>query len=92
MMHADQQKKAKKREIGVISPNCVGCRLCSLACSFLYTQAFSLSAARIQISPVQDSYDFMVSFTEDCIQCGECAKYCYNNVLRFSKDKGENHD
>lgn len=74
-----------EKKVAVISSNCTGCRLCSLACSFLYTKAFSLSNARIQIESVGKTYNFMIAFTDDCIKCGECAKYCYFDVLTFSK-------
>lgn len=84
-MSLEQEKIKKGNQINVISPNCTGCRLCSLACSFIYTKAFSLSDARIKVAVARDSYNFMVSFTDDCTRCGECANYCYNNVLSFSK-------
>ncbi len=89
------EKSRKENAIAVISPNCTGCLLCSFACSFLHTKAFSLSDARIRIKGVGNTYQYMVSFTEDCIRCGECAKYCYHNALSFSKGesrKGAQND
>jgi len=82
-MIVSMRQKNKQKNIAVISPNCTGCRLCSLACSFLLTEAFSLSEARIKVMRVGNTNNFMVSFADDCMQCGECAKYCYYNVLGF---------
>jgi ferredoxin len=85
-MNLEQKERRDEHAVYVISPNCTGCRLCSLACSFHYTKAFSLSDARINIMGVGNTYHFMVSFTKECTKCGECAKYCYHKVLNFSKN------
>jgi len=75
-------KEAKKaHEIGVFSANCSGCMLCALACSFLYTKAFSLFEARIKVRRVGKTEEYMIIFTEDCTRCGECAKYCYFDAV-----------
>ncbi len=58
---------------------CTGCMRCMLVCSWQYEKQFALAAARIQVS-VADA-EIIVSFLDDCVQCGLCADNCFYGAL-----------
>ena len=70
------------KNIKINSEKCVGCRICQLTCSFLYHKSFNPSKARIKISEV---YGLVpnIEFTDDCVQCGECANNCLYGALKL---------
>jgi len=63
--------------------NCSGCQVCALVCSFFISdeKKFSLSQARIKVSPKGGENRFQVELLPQCTHCGICAKYCYYDVL-----------
>lgn len=75
--------ESKKWKILVHPEKCSGCQSCQLACSFNYTDTFNPSAARIIINPIDGN---QITFTEDCNQCGICAKFCVYGTLELVKE------
>jgi len=69
----------------VSSEDCGGCGNCQLACSFFKTGIFNPASSRIKLNRVEGKERWSISFTDDCDQCGMCAKYCYYGVLRGGK-------
>jgi len=68
-------------EIEVHPERCTGCLICQLRCSFEYTpNIFNPSKARIVIDPTNRQ---KISFTEECNNCGLCARFCLYDALEI---------
>ena len=78
----------ESEKITVYNQNCRGCMICQLACSFTYTDMFNPSLARIKIEWSQE--DTVITFTEECTDCGVCADYCFYGCLVKNSNRGEN--
>ena len=65
--------------------NCTGCRVCQLICSFVYYQEFNPSKSNIIIL---DEYELtpIIKFSEECNNCGQCAKNCLYGALTLVGD------
>ena len=74
----------KSKKIIVHVENCTGCRICQLICSLTYKQRFSPAEAFIQIDDVYELTP-KISFTDNCIQCGQCAKHCLYGALELKE-------
>ena len=70
-------------KIKIDPEKCVGCRICQLTCSFLYYKSFNPSKARIKVCEVY-SLTPIIEFTEECVQCGECASSCLYGALELT--------
>jgi len=53
-------------------------------CSSIYKQRYSPAEAFIQIN---DAYEITpkISFLDDCILCGQCAKHCLYGALELKE-------
>jgi len=61
---------------------CAGCMTCALRCSFRLHGTFNFAAARIQVRRlVNQANEFEITFTEECDNCGICARYCPYGAL-----------
>ena len=58
---------------------CTGCIICQLECSFTKLGVFNPAEARIIIDRVDD--DPQISFTDECDECGVCARACIYKAL-----------
>ena len=68
--------------ISVDATKCAGCLICELRCSLRFEKAFNPSKARIRIRKlVNEENEYSVSFTEECDNCGICARYCFYGTL-----------
>jgi|GEM_PF-3362305 len=68
----------------VVAPwNCSGCLNCALACSFFNTpeRVFNPARAHIKIHSLEGQNQFVVEFSNDCVQCGLCTERCYYGVI-----------
>lgn len=80
------EAKAKSRfQIVAESSKCVGCFLCQLRCSFRFVRRFEPSAAKIMVDRRPEGWGYDVWFTEDCDDCGLCAKYCVYDALLLQR-------
>ena len=59
--------------------NCSGCLRCELACSDIHSKQFNLSEARIKV--VVSGADCIISFSDECSQCGICTDHCWYGAL-----------
>ncbi|MFC1976820.1 4Fe-4S binding protein [Chloroflexota bacterium] len=76
----------KGRPITVHSSQCTGCLMCELRCSFRFEQAFNPSKARIKVLRASNGEGFDISFTDECDNCGLCARLCpYDALIQESK-------
>ncbi len=73
----------ENKAVSVKSENCSGCLCCQLICSFTYHGVFSPNLAYIKIG--WDSVEHKIEFSEDCKECGICAKYCSYGALELKK-------
>ncbi len=63
---------------------CQLCSMCQLICTLKHEKAFNPSKAFIKLSKVikpGGELDVGISFTEECDNCGLCAKYCFYGAL-----------
>jgi ferredoxin len=67
--------------------NCVWCEMCQLQCSFSKTGTFNPAKARIKILRSWEDDDPRISFTNDCDQCGICAKFCVYGALEIKREE-----
>ncbi|MHC1591974.1 MAG: 4Fe-4S dicluster domain-containing protein [Candidatus Helarchaeales archaeon] len=74
----------KSIEIIVNSEKCSGCRTCQFICAFTFHETFALNLARIEIDD-RDLYP-KITFRDDCINCGTCAKYCVYGALSLKEE------
>ena len=68
--------------------DCQLCSMCQLICSLKHEKAFNPAKARVKV--IQNikpggALDIAVSFTEDCDNCGLCARYCVYGALSRKK-------
>ena len=79
-------KTFRGKTIMANSANCAGCYLCQLYCSFKVSKAFNPSRAHIKILRlVNQSTEYLASFSNKCDACGVCAKYCPYGALVYQK-------
>jgi len=71
--------------ITVNQNRCTGCRICQFICSSLYHNEFNPSKAYIIIS---DEYELSttIQFSDQCNNCGQCAKNCLYGALKLESD------
>ena len=95
----------KRFEIEINPENCTGCLRCQLTCSYLYTDSFNPSAARILFaasgsvsdlasdlaSELASELDISIAFTDECTKCAICADDCLFGAL-VKKKQTENID
>jgi len=79
-------KEMINEKIRINIEKCVGCRICQLTCSFLYDKSFNPNKARIKISEIYGLTP-NIEFTDDCIQCGECANNCLYGALELIEEE-----
>ena len=63
---------------------CQLCSMCQLICTLKHEKAFNPSKAFIKLSKVikpSGELDVAISFTEECDNCGLCARYCFYGAL-----------
>ena len=79
----------ENKKVIIQAENCAGCLSCQLICSLTYQKEFNPAKAFIQVQYLgRTGNDNLVYFTDDCNECGMCAKYCYFNALTL-KEKEE---
>lgn len=76
-----------KYQVTALEEHCTGCLRCQLACSELYTKTFNPALARIRVDCAGERC--VLSFTEECIECGVCADHCFYDVLHKAAKEGE---
>ncbi|MHA1230016.1 MAG: 4Fe-4S dicluster domain-containing protein [Candidatus Helarchaeota archaeon] len=63
---------------------CTGCLICQLQCSFYNEKIFNPELSRIKIK--KTAYDIeAIEFTEDCTECGVCARFCAYGALKLKR-------
>jgi len=72
-------------ELVVDGSKCSQCRTCQLICSLAYEKTFNPLKARIVISDVSGTEEGEPSFTDECIYCNLCARYCAHGALSLRK-------
>ncbi len=80
----------KRFDIDIVDEKCTGCLRCQLACSFLYTDSFNPSAARILVaaSGLASDLNFSISFTDECTKCAICADDClFGTLVKVKQDE-----
>ena len=65
--------------------NCTGCLICQLRCSFEYVNCFNPSRARLLIER-HIAGKRKISFTDECNECGLCARFCPYEALEIVKN------
>lgn len=69
---------------------CSGCMTCMLVCSQKKGKMFKLANARILIKKmVNCANEYEVTFTDECDNCGLCAKSCPYGTLTRQKVRKE---
>lgn len=80
------QARTKGPPIRVYLEKCTGCFVCKLRCSLRFEKAFNPSKAAIKIQRlVGEENEFNIAFTEQCDNCGICARYCLYGALIAEK-------
>ena len=75
--------------IKVCEEKCAGCLICELRCSFRLEKAFNPAKARIKIHRlVGADTEYSITLTQDCDNCGICARHCPYDALIQEKRKG----
>ena len=75
--------------IKVDASKCTGCLICELRCSLRFEKAFNPSKAQIRIRRlVGADNEYEISFTDECDNCGICARYCPYGALIQEKKRG----
>lgn len=81
--------KRRGPPIKVDESKCTGCLICELRCSLRFEKAFNPSKAQIRIRRlVGADNEYEISFTEECDNCGICARYCPYGALIQEKKRG----
>ena len=75
----EKTKKASKFKIDVHREKCTGCIICQLECSFVKLGVFNPAESRILIYRIDD--DPQIEFTDECDNCGICARLCPYGAL-----------
>lgn len=72
--------------ITVDASTCTGCFICILRCSHRFEKAFKPTSSKIKVmSTIGGTYQ--ISFTDECDNCGICARYCFATALVREKTK-----
>lgn len=66
--------------IKIYEEKCSGCGVCELWCSLTFQKSFNPLKAYIHQDFVPQK-GFKITFTEDCNECGICAKHCVYGAL-----------
>ncbi|MBW1672561.1 MAG: FAD-dependent oxidoreductase [Deltaproteobacteria bacterium] len=85
-----QAKRCLRCDLPVVIDvnQCCGCFICELRCSMRKVGEFNLGKANIEVRrQVDKEYEFSVSLTEECDNCGLCVRYCPYGTL--TRGKGE---
>ena len=76
-------------QISVKPELCTGCLVCQLNCSFKYNQIFNPAQARLRVLMTpKKGMSYQVSYKDDCVKCGTCARSCVFGALTL--EGGEN--
>ncbi|MFH1003027.1 MAG: FAD-dependent oxidoreductase [Chloroflexota bacterium] len=67
--------------IYVDTGKCVGCVSCELICSLTKADRFARNQSHIHIDKIRGGADYGISFDDECISCGLCARYCTHSTL-----------
>ena len=67
---------ANEFAIAYDSAKCRVCFTCELICSLTFTKKFNPSESRIRISSRGFGKEKKMSLTDECTECGLCARYC----------------
>jgi len=67
----------------IAQENCSGCLSCALACSFFNTpeRVFNPARAYVRIERREGQNRFVVSYLDECLECGVCVERCNYGVL-----------
>ncbi len=74
---------AKRVTLRTDGSRCTGCQNCQLICSITHAKTFNPAKARVRLSPNEPR----VTFEDDCIRCGLCARYCLYGAIRAVKEE-----
>ena len=81
--------KRKGPPIIVDASKCTGCLICELRCSLRFEREYNPAKAAIKIRRlVGAENEYTISFTEQCDNCGICARYCPFGALLQEKKAG----
>jgi len=84
--------KAKRKgpPIQIYEENCTGCLICEMRCSLKLEKAFNPAKARIRVRRlIGADNEYSITITEDCDNCGICARYCpYGTLVQEKKSGG----
>ena len=81
--------RKKGPPIQVFAEHCAGCLVCELRCSLRLEHAFNPSRARIKIRRlVGAETEYSIAFTDECDNCGICARHCLYEALVQEKKHG----
>jgi len=72
-------------ELVADAQKCAQCHTCQLICSLAYTKEFNLSKARIIIDTGKGTEGEEPKFTDECIHCNLCARYCAYDAVSLRK-------
>lgn len=82
----NSEDKPKRLPILVNLEKCVGCLSCVLRCSFRRVKAFSPTKSDIEVRRAAGGEpELKISFTENCDDCGICARFCLYGALTKQK-------
>ena len=72
----------KGRPLTVKEARCAGCLICELRCSFRFEREFNPARAAIRVLRASnDNSEFNIIFTDQCDNCGICARFCPYGAL-----------
>ncbi len=72
----------KGRPLTVKEARCAGCLICALRCSFRFEREFNPARAAIRVLRANnDNSEFNIIFTDQCDNCGICARFCPYGAL-----------
>ncbi len=72
----------KGRALTVKEARCAGCLICALRCSFRFEREFNPARAAIRVLRANnDNSEFNIIFTDQCDNCGICARFCPYGAL-----------
>ena len=77
--------KGAVSKIAVHPENCANCGICQLQCSFVKTGTFNPCQARIIVDWEND--EPRIAFTDDCDDCGVCARFCVYGTLEMKEER-----
>lgn len=83
----------------IVAESCTGCRACEVACSFHFTNSFSLTHSAIRVARDYSTGEMTIDFLQTCDLCrGEeeplCVTFCAPGVITSDllKDIGVGSD